>query len=226
MGKSVDDIYIPGTLNVGDTVPVCAEAFLFFGFVDLDGLTLVSMIVASVLGSILMAGIVSKFDRKYVRYAMFVGLFILGTVMLCKALGVGPFGIIGTALKLTGAKLIIAICVNFVLGALMSVGVGLYAPCMALCALLGLNVGAAFPVMMGSCAFLMAFGNGPKFIREGRYDMNASWMQAIGGIVGVAIAYLFVKSIPLTVLTYIIVCVVYVTAFMFLHDAIKKGSAA
>lgn len=225
MGKSVDDIYIPGTLNVGDTVPVCAEAFLFFGFVDLDGLTLVSMIVASVLGSILMAGVVSKFDRKYVRYAMFIGLFILGSIMLCKALGIGPFGIIGTALKLTGAKLIIAICVNFVLGALMSVGVGLYAPCMALCALLGLNVGAAFPVMMGSCAFLMAFGNGPKFIREGRYDMNSSWMQAIGGIIGVAIAYLFVKSIPLTVLTYIVVCVVYVTAFMFLHDAVKKGSA-
>lgn len=225
MGKSVDDINIPGTLNVGDTVPVLTEAFLFFGFVDLDTLTLVSMIVASVLGSILMAGVVSKFDRKHVRVAMFVGLFILGSIMLCKALGVGPFGIMGNALKLTGAKLMIAIVANFILGALMSVGVGLYAPCMALCALLGLNVGAAFPVMMGSCAFLMAFGNGPKFIKEGRYDMAASWCQAIGGAVGVFIAYIFVKSIPLTVLTIIVVCVVYFTSFMFLYDAIKKGSA-
>ena len=166
IGKSVDDINVPGTLNVGDTVPVLCEAFLFFGFVDLDTLTLVSMIVASVLGSILMAGVVSKLDRKHVRIAMFIGLAILGTVMLCKVLEVGPFGSIGTALKLTGVKLIIAVVVNFVLGALMSVGVGLYAPCMALCSLLGLNVGAAFPVMMGSCAFLMAFGNGPKFIKE------------------------------------------------------------
>ena len=225
MGKSVDDIYVPGTLNVGDTVPVLTEAFLFFGFVDLDTLTLVSMIIASVLGSILMAGVVSKLDRKHVRFAMFAGLFVLGTIMLLKVLGVGPFGIMGTALKLTGAKLIIAIVANFVLGALMSVGVGLYAPCMALCALLGLNVGAAFPVMMGSCAFLMAFGNGPKFIKEGRYDMAASWCQAIGGIVGVILAYVFVSSIPLKVLTIIVVCVVYFTSFMFLYDGIKKGSA-
>ena len=225
MGKSVDDINIPGTLNVGDTVPVLVEAFLFFGFVELDTLTLVSMIIASVLGSYLMAGVVSKFDRKHVRYAMFIGLFILGTVMLMKVLGIGPFGIMGTALKLRGAKLIIAIVVNFVLGALMSVGVGLYAPCMALCALLGLNVGAAFPVMMGSCAYLMAFGNGPKFIQQGRYDMVASWMQAGGGAVGVILAYTLVSSLPLKVLTIVVVCVVYFTSLMFLHDAIKKGSA-
>lgn len=226
MGKSVDDIYIPGTLNVGDTVPVCAEAFLFFGLVEMDILTLVTMIIASILGANLMAGIVSKFNRKAVRYAMFIGLFVLGTVMLCKVLGVGPFGTVGNELGLRGVKLIIIVACNFVLGALMSIGVGLYAPCMALCALLGLNVSCAFPAMMGSCAFLMAFGNGPKFIKEGRYDMVSSWMQAIGGIIGVVIAYVFVKSIPLTVLTILVVCVVYLTSLMFLHDAIKKGSAA
>ena len=61
--KSVDDILVPGTLNVGDTVPVCVEAFLFFGFVEMDILTLVLMIVVSILGSFVMADVVSKFDR-------------------------------------------------------------------------------------------------------------------------------------------------------------------
>ena len=51
-------------------------------------------------------------------------------------------------------------------------------------------------------------------------------MQAFGGAIGVFIAYKFVSSIPLKILTIIVVCVVYVTAVMFLHDAIKKGSAA
>ena len=96
--KSVDDVLIPGTLNVGDTMPVCIEAFLFFGFVDMDILTLVGMIVASVVGAYTMAGIVAKFNRKKVRYAMFIGMFILATVMLCKVLGVGPFGEVGTEL--------------------------------------------------------------------------------------------------------------------------------
>ena len=224
MTKSVDDVLVPGTLNVGDTVPVCVEAFLFFELVEMDILTLVLMIVASVAGSILMAGVVSKFDRKHVRYAMFIGLF--PSVMLCKVLGVGPFGIVGEELGLRGIKLVIAVVVNFILGALMSIGVGLYAPCMALCALLGLNVGCAFPAMMGSCAYLMAFGNGPKFIQEGKYDMYASLMQAIFGAIGVFFAYVFVKSLPIATLTKLVVIVVYITSFLFLRDAIKKGSAA
>ncbi|MGN1267798.1 MAG: permease [Dorea sp.] len=226
LGKAVDDTLVPGTLNVGDTVPVCVEAFLFFGFVDMDILTLVLMIVASVLGSILMAGVVSKFDRKKVRYTLFVGLFLLATVILCKIMGVGPFGTTGTALGLTGGKLVIAVVGNFILGALMSIGVGLYAPCMAMVLALGMDAGCAFPAMMGSCAFLMAFGNGPKFIKEGRFDPVCSWTQAIGGAIGVMIAYLFVKSIPLALLTKVIAVVVYITAFLYLRDAIKKGSAA
>ena len=192
----------------------------------MDILTLVLMIVASVLGSILMAGIVSKFDRKKVRYTLFVGLFLLATVILCKIMGVGPFGTTGTALGLTGIKLVIAVVGNFVLGALMSIGVGLYAPCMAMVLALGMDAGCAFPAMMGSCAFLMAFGNGPKFIKEGRFDPVCSWTQAIGGAIGVMIAYLFVKSIPLELLTKVIAVVVYITAFLYLRDAIKKGSAA
>ena len=224
--RSVDDVLVPGTLNVGDTVPVCVEAFLFFGFVEMDVITLVLMLVASVAGSILMASIVSKFDRKKVRYTLFIGLFILATVILMKVLGVGPFGTVGTELGLSGIKLVIAVVGNFIFGALMSIGVGLYAPCMAMVLALGMDASCAFPAMMGSCAYLMAFGNGPKFIKEGRYDMVASWTQAIFGALGVYVAYAFVKSLPLDVLTKIIVAIVYLTAFLYLRDAIKKGSAA
>ena len=215
-----------GTLNVGDTVPVCVEAFLFFGFVEMDVITLVLMLVASVIGSIVMAGIVSRFDRKKVRYALFVGLFLLATVILLKVFNVPPFGTVGTALGLRGVKLVIAVVGNFIFGALMSIGVGLYAPCMAMVLALGMDAGCAFPAMMGSCAYLMAFGNGPKFIAEGRYDMFASLMQAIFGALGVLVAYIFVKSLPLETLTKVIVAVVYLTAFLYLRDAIKKGSAA
>ena len=226
MTKSVDDVLIPGTLNVGDTVPVCIEAFLFFDFVpDMDLLTLVSMIVASIAGAYLMAGVVSKFNRKKVRYAMFVAMFILASIMLMRWLGVGPFGGLGTATGLRGIKLIIAIVVNFVLGGLMSIGVGLYAPCMALCVLLGLDTGCAFPAMMGSCAYLMAFGNGPKFIAEGKYDPVACWTQAIGGAIGVFLAFFIVKSMDLRTLTLVVVIVCYLTSFLFLKDVITKGEA-
>lgn len=226
MTKSVDDALVPGTLNVGDTIPVCVEAFLFFGIVEMDILTLVLMLVASVIGSLVMAGIVTKFDRKKVRYALFVGLFLLATVVLMRNLGVGPFGTQGEALGLRGIKLVIAVVGNFIFGALMSIGVGLYAPCMAMVLALGMNSTCAFPAMMGSCAYLMAFGNGPKFIKEAKIDLVASWTQAIGGTIGVFVAYFLVKSMPIDVLTKVIVVVVYFTAFLYLKDAIKKGSAA
>lgn len=224
MTKSVDDILVPGTLNVGDTVPVCVEAFLFFGLVEMDIITLVLMIAAAIVGSILMAGVVSKFDRKKVRFSLFFGLFLLATVVLMRNLGLGPFGTVGTALSLRGVKLIIAVVGNFIFGALMCIGVGLYAPCMAMVLALGMDAGCAFPAMMGSCAFLMAFGNGPKFIAEGKYDLVATLTQAFAGTLGVIVAYLFVKSLPLDLLTKVIVAVVYLTAFLYLRDGIKKGS--
>ncbi|MCH3954373.1 MAG: permease [Eubacterium sp.] len=222
---SIDDINVPGTLNVGDTFPVLMEAFLFFSLVDLDPLTLVSMLVAATLGSALGANIVTKWNRTTVRYAMGVGLTVLGIIMACKVTNVGPFGTTGTATALHGSKLIIGIVCNFVLGALMNVGVGLYAPCMALVALLGMNVQAAFPIMMGSCAYLMAFGNTPVFVKQSRYDMIGVITQGIFGCIGVFIAYTFVKSLPIKILTILVVFVVFFTAILFLRDGIKDTKA-
>ena len=157
---------------------------------------------------------------------MCVGLLILGTVMACKTANIGPFGLVGTATALHGAKLVIAVVVNFFLGALMNIGVGLYAPCLALISVLGMNVGAAFPIMMGSCAYLMAFGNGPKFIKENRFDMVCTLCQMVGGVVGVCIAYFLVKNLPIDVLLKIVIVVVYFTGFMFGKDALADRKKA
>ena len=218
---SVDDINVPGVLNVGDAFPVFCEAFLFLGLVDLDPVTLISMLVAATLGSVLGANVVTKWNRTMVRYAMGIGLAALGIIMVCKQSGIGPFGATGTATALHGSKLIIGVVCNFVLGALMNIGVGLYAPCMALVALLGMNVQAAFPIMMGSCAYLMGFGSTPVFVTQERYDMVAVITNATIGCLGVITAYVFVKSLPLKILTWLVAAVVLLTAVLFLRDGIK-----
>ena len=99
-------------------------------------------------------------------------------MMGCKLMEVGPFGAAGTATGLTGIKLVLGIVINFFLGALMTIGVGLYAPCMAMIGALGMNIKSAFPIMMGSCAFLMP-SCGIKFIKEGKYDRKASVMLVV-----------------------------------------------
>ena len=218
--KSSEDLTVPGTLNVGDTFPVTLEALLFFGFVDIDPLTLVLMLAASIIGALIGAGIVCKWNLKMVRLGLGVGLLILAIVLACKNAGIGPFGTSGELLGLTGIKLIIGIVVNFFLGALMMIGVGLYAPCMALCAALGMNIGTAFPIMMGSCAFLMNAACF-KFIKEGRYDRRAALYLAVFGCIGVVIAYKVACFFSLKTLTYIICVVMVYTSIMFFRDASK-----
>jgi uncharacterized membrane protein YfcA len=131
----------------------------------------------------------------------------------------------GDALGLSGARLAIGLGVNFVLGALMTLGIGLYAPCMILVSLLGMNDVTAFPIMMGSCAFLMPAAS-VRFVRSGRYDLRASLGLTIGGTPAAIIAGLWVKSLPLYWVKWLVVFVVLYTAFAMLRSAAKEARRA
>lgn len=218
--KSCPDELIPGTLNVAYAIPVVVEAVVFIQKVTVDPLTLVLMIGSAILGAVIGASVVSKWDLKKVRIALGAALIALAIVMVCKLLGVGPFGIVGTATALTGVKLVIGVVANFVLGALMIVGLGLYAPCMALVLLLGMSADVAFPIMMGSCAFLMPSA-GIKFVKEGKYNRASSLVLTVTGVIGVLIACFIITSLPLTVLTWIVTAVMIICAVIFFKDAAK-----
>lgn len=218
--KSCPDELIPGTLNVAYAIPVVVEAVVFIQKVTVDPLTLVLMIGSAILGAVIGASVVSKWDLKKVRIALGSALIALAIVMVCKLLGVGPFGIVGSATALTGVKLLIGEVANFVLGALMIVGLGLYAPCMALVLLLGMSADVAFPIMMGSCAFLMPSA-GIKFVKEGKYNRASSLVLTVTGVIGVLIACFIITSLPLTVLTWIVTAVMIICAVIFFKDAAK-----
>lgn len=218
--KSSPDETMPGTLNVGDCLPIVLEFILFLGLIEVETKTLVLMIAAATVGSVIGATIVSKWPVRMVRYALGCALLFLAAMMACKLLEFGPFGVVGTATGLSGAKLVIGVVINFFLGALMTIGIGLYTPCIALCGALGLNVKVAFPVMMGSCAFLMP-ACGLKFIKEGKYDRKASVLLTLSGMVGVLLAFFVVKELPLTTLTWIIIAVMLYTSVTFFKDAAK-----
>ena len=152
--KSIKDDLIPGTLNVAFGIPICVEATITMTRIEMDSLTLVLMIAAAIVGSILGAKIISRMDIMKIRVIMGVALILVAIITLCKINGVGPFGILGTARGLTGGLLVAGVVANFILGILMTAGIGLYAPCMAVVLLLGMSADVAFPVMMGSCAYL------------------------------------------------------------------------
>ena len=220
--KLVPDQQIPGTLNAGHALPTIAQALIFIAIVNVDPLTLVAMIAASVMGAWLGAGVVARLRPRAIQIGMGVALLVAAALFVLGNLRWIPAG--GDALALQGSLLAVAIGVNFLLGALMTLGVGLYAPCLILVSLLGMNPIAAFPIMMGSCAFLMPVA-GLRFIAAGRYDRRAALGLALGGIPGVLIAAFIVKQLPLLWLRWVVVLVVLYAAFAMLRAATMRSSA-
>jgi uncharacterized membrane protein YfcA len=221
--KLVPDEQIPGTLNVGHAIPTMVEAFIFMAVVQVDVTTLTLMLAAAALGAWLGAGVVAKWPRRNIQIGMGIALLVMAGFFLAKQLQWMPGG--GDLLGLTGGKLALAVAVNAVLGALMTLGVGMYAPCMILVALLGMNPRAAYPIMMGSCAFLCPVGS-VRFIREGRYNLKSALGLAIGGIPGVLIAAFVVKELPLDWVRWLVIAVVIYTALMMLRSAVAERPRA
>lgn len=213
---------LPGLLNVAYTLPVICEAVIFTTVIEVEPLTLISMLVAAAAGSYLGAGIIAKMDEIKIQKVMGIALLLTAVLMVLKQLGLMPGG--GDAIGLTGVKLVIGVIGNFILGALMSAGIGLYAPCMALVYFLGLSPQVAFPIMMGSCATLMPVGS-IKFIKEGAYPRKAALILSISAVVGVFIAAYLVKSLPLEVLTWLVIVVIFYTSASMLSGASKASKA-
>jgi uncharacterized membrane protein YfcA len=214
--RLVPDRLIPGTLNVGHTLPTMTQAFIFIAIVQVDISTLVLLIAAAVAGAWFGAGIVSAWPKRKVQIGMGLALAGAALLMLLGQLQLVPAG--GEALGLRDYMLVVGILGSLVLGALMTIGIGLYAPCMIMISLLGMNPRAAFPIMMGACAFLMPMAS-IRFIKRDAYDLRAALGLGIGGLPGVLLAALIVKQLPLDYVRWLVVVVVIYTAFAMLRSA-------
>src|SRR6266571_1101465 len=219
----VDDRIIPGTLNVGHALPTVVQTFIYTSIIPVDVITLFAMIGASVLGAWLGAGVVARWPRQTVQIGMGIALLAAAGLMFMTQMKLFPGG--GDALGVTGAKLVVATGVNFALGALMTLGIGLYAPCMILVSLLGMNPTTAFPIMMGSCAFLMPVAS-VRFIKSGKFSPGACLGLLIGGVPAVLIAAFIVKSLPIGAVRWLVVVVVLYTATALLRAARRESLSA
>lgn len=219
----VDDAVIPGTLNVGHALPTVAQALIYITIVQVELRTLVLLIVAAVLGSWLGAGFVSRLPRRAVQFGMGIALLAAAVLMALTAAHAMPGG--GNAMQLSGTRLVVGFLINLALGALMTLGIGLYAPCMIAVSLLGMNPTAAFPIMMGSCAFLMPAAS-VQFMRTQRYDLKAAIGLAIGGVPAVLIAAFIVRELPLDAVRWLVVIVVVYAGLSLLRAARRETALA
>jgi uncharacterized membrane protein YfcA len=220
-GKPADEL-IPGTLNVGHNLPTMLETVLFVTTVTVQPILLGCMVASATAGAWLGAGVVSSLPRRAIQLFMGVALLVASFFFVMKNMGAFPPG--GTAFDLSGWRFAVAVAVNFLLGALMCIGIGNYAPSMILLAFLGMHPLAAFPIMMGSDGILQPVAS-LNFFRSGRFAQGPSLGLAVGGVVGVLIAFFIVKQLPLTAMRWLVIVVVIYAAMSMLRSARVKSNA-
>ena len=215
----VDDELIPGTLNVGHTLPVILQAFIYISVIEVDPATLVPMIAGATVGAWFGAGWVAGLPQRQVRIGVACALLIAFLAMLARQLELYPAG--GATLGLSGGKLVFAVAANALIGAISTLGIGVYAPSMTLVSLLGMNPVAAFPIMMGSGAFLMPVAS-TRFVLREAYSPRVALGLTLGGLVGVPIAAFLVQSLPLDAVRWLVQLIVLYAAQAMLRSAFQR----
>lgn len=216
--RLVPDELIPGTMIVGHALPVVAQALFFVSAVSVDPVQLTVLVAVCVTGGWFGAGIVSSLSRRGVQLGMGCALLVAATFMLVGMSGRFPVG--GSALSLTPGAFALAAAVNLMLGALITLGVGNYAPSLVMFSLLGMDPRAAFPIMMGSGAFVATIA-GVRFVRRERFRGAAALGLALGGIPGVIVAAWLVQSLPLDALRWLVLIVVVYTSVTLLRAGLR-----
>jgi len=214
--RLVPDRRIPGTLLVGHMWPTVAQAVIYITIIQVEMPSLVALIAASILGSWLGAGVVSAWPKRKIQIGMGLALLGAAALMLAKAVHWLPSG--GETLGLHGWRMAAGLIGNFTFGALMNLGIGAYGPSLILFGFLGMDLKAIFPVMMGSCAFIMPT-SGMRFIGRGSYASRAALGLALGGVPGVLLAAYVVRQLSVVYLLWLVIAVATYSALAMLASA-------
>ena len=203
LGRMVQDDNIPGTLNVGQAIPTVLEAMIYIILLGglIDALTFTSMVITGGIGAWIGSAIVVTLPRRVIQRSMSIALLTTAGFMVARMLANFTSG--GETTGFVGIKLAIAIAASLAIGSLTSLGIGNYAPTMAITYMLGMNTKAVFPIMAASASVILPTA-AIRFYRSGRFDRRTAFGLAVGGIPGVLIAAFMVKELPLTVVKWIV----------------------
>jgi uncharacterized membrane protein YfcA len=218
----VPDRFIPATLNAGHCIPTIVQALVFIRLVQVDPVLLAACIAAAMAGSFVGTAAVLRVQVRVVQGTVGAALVIAAALYAMQNMGWMPHN--GNALILPPLFFAVAVAVHFILGSLMAFGIGLYAPSLVTLSLLGLDPKAAFPIMMGACAFLMPV-TGLSFARDPRVDLRIVLGLALGGAPAVLLAAYTVTNLPIETLRWGVVVVALYAAVLLLRAAARPAPA-
>ncbi|WP_246163790.1 sulfite exporter TauE/SafE family protein [Weissella coleopterorum] len=132
-----DDRNLPGTMNAVHAVPTMFEALFFLTAVKIDWRTFIVMTVASILGALIGPRLTANWDAQKIRGVLAWMLVLAAIVMLYNIFFLPVPGMGKNAL--VGWQLWLGFGFNFLLGIMMTLGLGNYTPELIFFSLMGMN---------------------------------------------------------------------------------------
>lgn len=223
---------MPGNMTIGYAPAQILESTIFSVVFDVDIVTLVVMMVACIIG-----GLVGSWVSKYVNNQIFrlfsgISLFIFGIIMILVHPNIAVIAQVAyPTVKLVGWRLAIGIIAYFILGIFSALGLGIFAPSLAILALLGLEFDAIAVIMSVGAAAMMPPA-AIKFIKDKNYDPKTVILFLTGGLWGCLICFLVIYlGIQIgagidwdtfkDVLKWIAIVVTFYCSLMMLFDFVK-----
>jgi uncharacterized membrane protein YfcA len=214
--KLIPDSHIPAVLIAGHALPTIAQGLIFITLVEVDPVLLIASIAACVAGALAGAPLALRLPVRAIQLSVGIALLIAAASFAASGLGLMPKG--GTALALQPLMFGIAMVGCFVVGGLMTIGIGFYAPLLAMFSLMGLSPVAVFPIMTGAGSLMMP-ASAIKFLKSDRIDLRLVLSLAVGGIPAVLLAAYVVKSLPIETLRWLVTAVILYTGIVMLRSA-------
>jgi uncharacterized membrane protein YfcA len=217
--RLVPDELIAPTMICGYALGAVTESYAYIGAIQVDPVLLGAAIAASATGALVGVSVAGRLAVRPIRFTLGLGLLLASAAFALKNLDLLPPG--GTAISLAPLPFALVVAASFVLGVLMNLGIGNYAPTLILVSLLGMDPRAAFPIMMGSAALLM-IASGVRLLRRRPLDLAVVLGMTIGSVPAVLVAALIVKSLPLATLRWGVVAVVTYAGAVMLRAALTR----
>lgn len=181
LGTFRDD-ELPAVNNGAQVIPGTIESLFFMQLVDVDLVTLISLVVGTCLGGLAGGAIVSRLSKQAIRLAMMSCFVLIIGLLLCHQFHVLPVD--GDVAALHGWKLGVGFFAMMVCGALTSVGIGLFVMVQGVLFLLNVSPLVAFPIMTTAGAMQQPLTT-LVFLQQRKIPLKKTLVLSLAGCIGV-----------------------------------------
>lgn len=179
-----DDNELPAVCNGAQVIPGALESIFFIQLIEVDLLTLLTLVIGTCIGGILGGSIISRLSQQKIRVAMIVAFSGIILLLCAKQLGLLPSG--GELIALYQWKLLLGFLGMIICGSLTSVGIGLFAMVQGVLFLLGLSPAVAFPIMTTAGAMQQPLTT-LVFLKHNKIPLKKTLILSAFGCIGVLI---------------------------------------